>query len=148
LSADLSVRATGDGPGRGSQFEVRLPIRLSALVQPASDESDTMGAGTRRRILIVDDYQDAATSLARILELLGHKTRVAFDGVEALEAAETFEPDVAIQDIGMPGLNGYEVCRRMRERPWAGATAFIALTGWGQEQDKRRASEVGLRFTS
>jgi PAS domain S-box-containing protein len=141
-----SVRATSDGPGRGSEFEVRLPIRLSELVQPSSDESDTMGAGTSRRILIVDDNQDAATSLARVLELLGHETRVAFDGVEALEAAETFEPDVAILDIGMPGLNGYEVCRRMRERPWAGATAFIALTGWGQEQDKQRASEAGFAF--
>ena len=140
-----SVRATSDGPGRGSEFEVRLPIRLSELVQPSS-ESDTMGAGTSRRILIVDDNQDAATSLARILELLGHETRVAFDGVEALEAAETFEPDVAILDIGMPGLNGYEACRRMRERPWAGGTSFIALTGWGQEQDKRRASEAGFAF--
>jgi PAS domain S-box-containing protein len=140
-----SVRAASDGPGRGSEFEVRLPIRLSELVQPSS-ESDTMRAGTSRRILIVDDNQDAATSLARILELLGHETRVAFDGVEALEAAEAFEPDVAILDIGMPGLNGYDVCRRMRERPWASATSFIALTGWGQEQDKRRASEAGFAF--
>jgi CheY-like chemotaxis protein len=98
----------------------------------------------RRKVLIADDNQDAAASLGMLLHVMGHETRLAHDGLEALEAAEVFRPDIVLLDIGMPQLNGYETARRLRARPWAASTVLIALTGWGQEADRRRARDAGF----
>ena len=101
----------------------------------------------RRRILVVDDNADAANSLARLLSRLhGQEVRVAHDGPEALEIAEAFRPEVVILDIGLPGMDGHEVARRLRERPESDGTLLVALTGWGQEQDRLRSQESGFHL--
>jgi CheY-like chemotaxis protein len=98
----------------------------------------------RFRILVVDDNYDSALSLAMMLSIMGHETRTAHDGESALETAETFLPEVILLDIGLPKLNGYEVAQRIRERPWGASMFLIAVTGWGQDEDRQRSSEVGL----
>jgi PAS domain S-box-containing protein len=140
-----SIEARSEGPGRGSEFVVRLPVRLAGAGTGGPEERPAVRVAARR-VLIVDDNQDAATSLARVLELAGHQTRIAFDGFQGLEAAEAFLPDVVILDIGLPRLNGYETCRRMKARPWGSGAVFIALTGWGQDEDKRKSTEAGFGF--
>ncbi len=100
--------------------------------------------GPKRRILVVDDNRDSAASLSMLLSVMGNDTRTAHDGLEALELAEAFRPDLIVLDIGMPKLNGYDVCRRIRERPWGNSVCLVALTGWGQEEDRRRAEEAGF----
>jgi CheY-like chemotaxis protein len=97
-----------------------------------------------RRILVVDDNQDAASVLAQLLEMGGHEVDTAHDGAEALETAGRQHPDVVLLDIGLPTLNGYEVCRRIRERPWGKKTIVIALSGWGQEGDRQLSREAGF----
>jgi CheY-like chemotaxis protein len=98
-----------------------------------------------RRILVVDDHQDAANSLARLLKrLYRQEVRVAYDGPTALEAAGAFRPDVVLLDIGMPGMDGYEVARRFRALPDVGGATLVALTGWGQDADRRRTAEAGF----
>ncbi len=92
---------------------------------------------------MVDDNRDSATSMAMLLKLLGNEVRTAHDGVEAVEAAEAFRPEVILMDVGMPRLNGYEATRRIREQPWGRSVTIIALTGWGQEGDKERSREAG-----
>jgi PAS domain S-box-containing protein len=141
------VEARSAGPGKGSEFVVRLSAELSA----GKDDSHLDGGGaggaggSRYRILVVDDNRDAALSLAAVLAMMGHEARTAFDGVEALEAA-AFRPDVVLLDIGLPGLNGYDVCRRMRGQPGGDEVVLIAQTGWGQEEDKLRSKEAGFNF--
>jgi CheY-like chemotaxis protein len=95
-------------------------------------------------VLVVDDNRDAAASLAMMLSLDGHDTRTAQDGLEGLELAEAFRPEVILLDIGMPKLNGYDVCRRIREQPWGKGIFIVAVTGWGQEEDRRRSQEAGF----
>jgi len=97
-----------------------------------------------RRILIVDDNLDGAASLALLLEEGGHETHQAHDGLAAVEAAARLRPDAVLLDIGLPRLNGYEVCRRMRQQPWGKKLLIIALTGWGQEEDRQRSHEAGF----
>ncbi len=99
--------------------------------------------GSKRRILVVDDNRDAAASMAMMLQLLGNEVRTAHDGVEAVEAAEQFRPEVILMDVGMPRLNGYEATRRIREQPWGHDMAVIALTGWGQDGDRAKSKEAG-----
>ena len=96
-----------------------------------------------RRILVVDDNQDSARSMARLLKLRGNEVRTAHDGIEAVEAAEEFRPEVILMDVGMPRLNGYEATRRIREQPWGQSITIIALTGWGQEGDRVQSREAG-----
>jgi PAS domain S-box-containing protein len=139
-----SVHADSAGPGHGSEFTVRLPLltegeRLAS--PPVIDEPQLQVA---RRILIVDDSQDGAESLAMLLQLGGHETHLAHDGIEALEAVKTLSPDVVLLDIGLPGLNGYEVCRRLRREPWGRDLMLVALTGWGQQEDRHRSSHAGF----
>jgi DNA-binding response OmpR family regulator len=95
-------------------------------------------------VLVVDDNRDAAASLAMMLSLRGHDTRTAHDGLEALELAEAFRPEVILLDIGLPKLNGYDTCRRIREQPWGKGMCIVAVTGWGQEDDRRRSQEAGF----
>ncbi len=139
-----TVDAASDGRGRGSRFTVRLPrtedvTRLQVV--PTAVRADE---GATYRILVVDDNRDATESLTMLLQITGHETRSAFDGRDALELANSFRPDVVLLDIGLPGLNGYDVARRIREQPWGRNAVLVALTGWGQEEDRRKSSEAGF----
>jgi len=141
-----SIEVRSDGHGRGSEFIVRLPVASSFAgdepsVQPAPGESST-----RHRILVVDDNVDAAESLAMLLAMMGNETLTAHDGLEALDLAPAFRPDVILLDIGMPKLNGYDVGRLIRQQAWGKDIVLVALTGWGQDEDKRRSLEAGLDF--
>ncbi len=139
-----SVEAQSDGHGMGSEFVVRLPVVLSLAGPPRDKDSEGGGATARRRILVVDDNRDAAISLAMMLRLMGNETQTAHDGQEALELAAAFRPDVVLLDIGMPKLNGYEVARRIREQSWGKNLVLVAVTGWGQDDDRRRSRESGF----
>jgi len=103
-------------------------------------------APSRFKILVVDDNHDSALSLAMMLSIMGHDTRTAHDGESALATAETFLPDVVLLDIGLPKLNGYEVAQRIRGNAWGASMYLIAITGWGQEEDRQRSREVGLNL--
>jgi CheY-like chemotaxis protein/two-component sensor histidine kinase len=139
-----AVEVHSDGLGHGSEFVVRLPVleeeRPPAARAPAARPAPTPSL----RILIVDDNEDGAESLALLLQLGGHETHTAHDGLEAVEAAERLLPDVVLLDIGLPGLNGYEVCHRIRGTPWGRDLMIVAVTGWGQDVDRRRSREAGF----
>ena len=140
-----SVKAFSEGPGQGSEFVVRLPglIEKPKPQLPEPTGNQPTGAAARR-ILVVDDNRDAAESLALLLQLSGHETHMAHDGLEAVEAAATFKPDVVLLDIGLPKLNGYDVCRRIRQQAGGNGIVLIALTGWGQDEDRRKSQEAGF----
>jgi PAS domain S-box-containing protein len=140
------VEARSDGIGRGSEFIVRLPVvDMPALHEaPQSAEVNRIVNGRKRRILVVDDNRDAADCLTMMLQMMGHETHTAYDGLEAVQAAATFRPEIVLLDIGLPKMNGYEVARHIRQQPWGESLALIAQTGWGQEEDKRRALEAGF----
>ena len=142
------IEARSDGPGQGSEFVVRLPAALSLVAQgtPVADEGDAPAAAKQCRILVADDNEDSVTTMAMLLESMDNEVRTANDGLDALRVAEDFEPHVIILDIGMPRLNGYETCRRIRERAFGENVVMIALSGWGQEEDKRRAQEAGFHY--
>jgi PAS domain S-box-containing protein len=142
-----SVEAHSEGPGKGSEFTVRLPLLGGAGCgvgneQPGRTAHPAPRARQPRRVLVVDDNRDAAETLALLLRSAGHEVCLAYDGVEALAAAEGFGPEVAFLDIGLPGLDGYEVARRLRQRP--GKLLLVAVTGYGQEEDRRRAHAAGF----
>ena len=140
-----SVAAKSAGEGLGTELVVRLP--LAAAVQDRSPATTPMAEPDRsrsRRVLIVDDNEDAASSLAALLQITGHEAYTVHDGSAALEAARAHPPDVMLLDIGLPTIDGYELCRRVREEPWGKAMKLIALTGWGQEDDRRRSLEAGF----
>jgi CheY-like chemotaxis protein/two-component sensor histidine kinase len=137
-----TVEAKSEGLGRGSEFMVNLPV--TSDLAPRSMTDAVAPAPIGRRILVADDNQDAADSLAMILELGGHDVRVAHDGRAALSVAQTFRPDTVLLDIGMPHLNGYEVAQALRQEPWGSEMCLIALTGWGQESDRQRAIDAGF----
>ena len=131
----------------GSRFVVRLPVVVYDTIDRPDDHSHAPKAKpARRRILVVDDNRDGASSLAEMLDLMGSDTQTAYDGAQAVEAAEAFKPDVILLDIGMPKLNGYDACRRIRTQPWGRSIVIVAQTGWGQEDDKRKAQEAGFDF--
>jgi PAS domain S-box-containing protein len=141
------IEASSDGPGRGSRFVVELP--LAAGTMPSSASSSTPGSvadvgAPRRAVLLVDDNVDAAETLRLALELDGHAVRVAHDGRSALDAAARERPDAVVLDIGLPDVDGHEVARRLRARFGADCPRLIALSGWGQERDKRLAVEAGF----
>jgi PAS domain S-box-containing protein len=141
-----SIEARSTGPGKGSEFIVRLPVvqaPAQARLAPSGD-GDRSRSLSKCRILVADDLRDSVDSLAMMLRLAGHDTQAAYDGLEAVQAAATFRPDVVLLDIGMPKMNGYEAARHIREQPWGKGIALIALTGWGQEEDKRRALAAGF----
>jgi PAS domain S-box-containing protein len=138
-----SIDVKSEGVGHGSEFVVRLPLLAGAVMaEPPVREIQQLSQG--RRILIVDDNSDAAVSLALLLKISGNETYTAHDGVEALEAFERHGPEVILLDIGLPKLSGHEVCRRIRERPGGEAILIIALTGWGQESDRRKSQDAGF----
>ena len=137
------VEVQSEGPGRGTEFTIRLPIstRVPQATAPAPPEP-VRAAG--RRVLIVDDSEDGAESLAMLLEFGGHETYKAHDGIAALEAAERLRPDAVLLDIGLPRMNGYEVGRRIRQTPWGKQLTLVALTGWGQDEDRDRSRDAGF----
>ena len=138
-----SVEALSAGEGFGSEFVVRLPkLNKSKQVTPAP--IDLPQSTTERRILIVDDNRDSADSLKMLLEIAGNQTFMAHDGLEAIDAVEKHRPEVVLLDIGLPKLNGHEVCRRVREQSWGRDIVMIALTGWGQEEDRQQSKEAGF----
>jgi PAS domain S-box-containing protein len=138
------IEARSEGLNRGSEFIVRLPMTES-LVQGSEQPSAEMSRqSVGQRVLIADDNHDAAVSLSMLLQAAGHETRIAHDGLQAVEQAEAFRPHVVLLDIGMPKLDGYEVARRIASRPWAGSTLIVAVTGWGQEADRQRSSQAGF----
>ena len=138
-----TVEATSGGLGSGSEFVVKLPIGTvdSSATYPADAAAP---ASIGRRVLVADDNQDAADSLAMILELAGHDVRVVHDGRAALSVAQTFRPDTVLLDIGMPQLSGHEVAQALRQQPWGAGMCLIALTGWGQESDRQQAIDAGF----
>jgi two-component system, sensor histidine kinase len=139
-----TIEAASDGAGRGSRFTVRLPLTQPVQAAPHQAARHKADSGSGCRVLVVDDNQDFATSLAMILRDLGNDVRVENDGVSGLRAAETFQPAVAFLDIGLPGMNGYELAQRLRERQADGTLMLVAVTGWGQEADKLRAAQAGF----
>ena len=114
------------------------------IVTPDSESPTPPEATASRRILVVDDNRDSATSLAMLLKLSGNDTRVAHDGLEAVEAAAPFRPDVVLLDIGLPKLNGYQAAVKIREQPWGKSMLLVALTGWGQDDDRKKSQEAGF----
>ena len=142
---DGTVEARSAGVGQGSEFAVRLPL-LSAPLPPLPREPSGIKpvAAVPRRILVVDDNRDSADSLAMLLQLIGHQVHIAHDGPEAVEKAATFQPHVILLDIGLPTLNGYEAARRIREQQRQKGLTLVALTGWGQDEDRRRSVEAGF----
>ncbi|MGQ0523753.1 MAG: PAS domain S-box protein [Betaproteobacteria bacterium] len=141
-----SVEAHSDGPGKGSEFIVRLPIVESNPDQSSRElrSRADRAAFVAKTIVIADDNRDAAHSLAMLLDMNGSKTHIAYDGVEALQKLQTILPDVALLDLGMPALDGYELCRRVRQEPWGQDMVLIALTGWGQDADRLRTRQAGF----
>jgi CheY-like chemotaxis protein/anti-sigma regulatory factor (Ser/Thr protein kinase) len=139
-----SVTVTSAGPGRGSEFILRLPVAEGVRPAPSLPSGTPASAGqARHRVLIVDDNRDGAESLSMLLEFEGFETAMAHAGPEALERARQFRPDVTLLDIGLPGMNGYDVCRQLRQE-WGGEMLIVALTGWGQPEHRARSREAGF----
>jgi CheY-like chemotaxis protein len=142
-----TIEADSEGQGKGCEFTVRLPIAetLPESAQPAAPAQP--GAPLQlKRVLVVDDNRDAADSLGMLLQFLGAEVHVVHDGRSALEAMKTFKPAVVLLDLGMPEMNGLEVARRMREDPESRSATLVALTGWGQREDRRRSREAGFDY--
>lgn len=140
-----TMEARSEGPGTGSEFVIRLPLlpppAEGGAAAPAPREE---AAGHRRRVLVVDDNVDAAEVLATLLRHLGHEVHVVHDGAQALTVADGFRPEVILLDIGMPGMNGFEVARRLQERKRTPRPLVVALTGWGRPADEARSREAGF----
>jgi signal transduction histidine kinase len=140
-----TVTAHSDGPGRGTEVTVRLPMLAAHRVVDAEEPvPEPLPVIPSRRILIADDNEDAAESLTLRLQLAGHDVRTARNGAEALAIAGEFKPQIVLLDLGMPKMDGYETAREIRKRPWGKHARLIALTGWGQEEDRRRTHEAGF----
>lgn len=138
-----TVEVSSAGIGQGSAFIVRLPIEQHSTAQEKKPAQENTRSGTQRRILVVDDNQDGAASLAMLLTIMGHDVRTAHNGMEGVDLAEAFRPDLIVMDVGLPKLNGLDACRRIREMAWAKNTVIVAATGWGLEEDRRRSEEAG-----
>ena len=143
-----SITAASDGPGTGSEFVIELPVSQvgETKAKPSTSVPAVQHPPSSRRILVVDDNADSAESLAVLLRLHGNDTQVAGDGLEALRKGSDYKPDVILLDIGMPGMNGYDTCQMIRSEPWGKELLLIAMTGWGQDEDRRRSAEAGFDF--
>ncbi|MBW3549241.1 MAG: PAS domain S-box protein [Proteobacteria bacterium] len=142
---DGQVEARSAGLGHGSEFVVRLPLHAHRAV--ADDPAEHEGNGSQQmvhRILVVDDNHESADSLALFLRISGHEVRAVYGGSEGIEATASFRPDVVLLDLGMPQPDGHEVCRQLREQPWGADIVLIAVTGWGQNEDRRRSEQSGF----
>ncbi len=141
-----TVEINSEGSGKGTQATVRLPVVLSPAPSRLAVEARVRGPLPRRRILVVDDNRDAADSLASVLTLMGNDVVVGNDGVEAVQMALEFSPDVVMLDIGMPRMNGYEACAGIRNQPANADAVIIAVTGWGQDEDRRQSEQAGFNL--
>lgn len=139
-----TVSVQSAGLRQGSEFTVRLPIMADAPGAATASITGEVARPESLRILVVDDNQDSATSLATLLQLGGHETHTAFDGFEAVQAAGALQPDVILLDIGLPILDGYEAARRIRAQPWGRSIVLVALTGWGQDEDRQKSKDAGF----
>ncbi len=138
------IQAQSAGPGLGSRFVVRLPLSTQQSVPRVVGSAGPLPARGRKRVLIADDNHDAATSLGILLNDAGYDVRTVADGSQALEMAAQFRPDIALLDIGMPKLNGYEVARQIRAQPWGGEVLLVALTGWGGAEHRQQTAAAGF----
>jgi CheY-like chemotaxis protein len=141
----VSVRS--DGPGKGSELTVRLPLSADAQPSPLTAPAEQVAispAAQLKRVLLVDDSEDIAVMMSELLGAWGYDTRYAHDALSALSLAESFDPDVAVLDIGLPVIDGYELARRFREHPQLRRTRLIAITGYGQEKDRKRSADAGF----
>jgi CheY-like chemotaxis protein len=139
-----NIEARSAGIGRGSEFIVRIPVGIPSERPDIEATADVPVPGAGLKILVVDDSRDAADTFAILLELSGHHVQTAYTGQRGLELAETFRPHVLLLDIGIPDLDGYQLAKKIRASPWGRGTILIAVTGWGQEEDRRRAFEAGF----
>jgi len=139
------IEAKSEGSGKGSEFIAHLPVINAVPRRQTANTADEPRARTLAcRILVADDNRDAAESMSTVLRLMGNEVRTVHDGLQAVEEAAAFRPDLVLLDIGMPRLNGYDAARRIRAERWGKSTLIVAMTGWGQDEDKRRASEAGF----
>jgi len=142
-----TVEVRSSGPQQGSEFVVRLPVIPAPeadLENFSTEDLEPVRCNGQRRILVADDFPESAELLARLLRRDGSDVRVALDGLEAVETAVQFQPDIVLLDIAMPKLDGYEAARKIRQQSWGKKAILIALTGWGQQQDRRRTREAGF----
>jgi CheY-like chemotaxis protein len=143
-----TIVARSEGPGKGSEFVVRVPATQEAAPAPAEPLAQLApadaGAGEGLRIVVADDNADAAETLSLLLELLGHQVRRAHDGEEAVDAVAAFDPQLVLLDVGMPRLNGYDACRRIRALPTRTPRTLVAVTGWGQARDLENSRAAGF----
>jgi two-component system CheB/CheR fusion protein len=139
------IEARSSGPGQGSEFIIHLPARAPVFGETAAPRPvPPTGASTGLRVLVVEDNRDAAETLAMVVELWGHEVRVTYDAMAALDAVEEWHPHVVLSDIGLPGMDGYELARRLRSRPGLGGAVLVALSGYGRDEDKRAALAAGF----
>ena len=144
---DGRIEARSNGLDQGSEFIVRLPLAILSPPETAPSRAKSGPTALRRcRILVVDDNKDSADSLALLLRAKGNDIRTAHDGLEAVEVAEIFHPELVLLDIGLPKLNGYDVARRIRKQLWGQDATLVAVTGWGRDQDRRLSQEAGFNF--
>jgi len=146
---DGSVTARSDGHGTGTEFVVRPPRAAAAVNKapgPGAARAEAAAPLPARRILVVDDNKDAVDSLALLLSIIGQDVVAARDGIDALTQFERFGPEVVVLDLGLPGINGYEVARRIREVDGGRRVTLVALTGWGQDEDRRRSIAAGFDY--
>ena len=138
-----SIEVHSEGAGRGSEFRIRLRAARTAP-EPPIPPSRASEPSSPLRVLVVDDSRDAASTLSTLVELLGHEVHTAYDGETAVRCAETLHPDVVLLDLGLPGIDGLEACRRIRAHAWGMGMRIIAVTGWGQDEDRRRSAAAGF----
>jgi PAS domain S-box-containing protein len=139
-----TVLARSEGPGKGSEFVVHLPCLAQVPQKPGQTKAGSIRGLVSRRVLVVDDSVDAAKSVAMLLRLWKHQVQLAYNGPEALKAAQDFQPEVILLDIGLPEMNGYEVAQQLRQQPQFQKVMLVAMTGYGQDEDQRRSSEAGF----
>jgi signal transduction histidine kinase/CheY-like chemotaxis protein len=141
-----TIEAHSEGLGLGSEFVVRLPLAAPASAEGKArpTASPAQPERKKRQVLVVDDNRDSVQSMAMLLKLGGHEVLTAYDGLEAFEVASKARPDVIVLDIGLPRQNGYETARRIREQPWGRDTVLVAMTGWGQDEDRRQSEAAGF----
>jgi CheY-like chemotaxis protein len=144
-----SIEAQSEGAGRGSEFIIRLPLMeaaVSADAKPPAAPAALPGAPVFKRILVVDDARAQAKSLSMLLQVMGFEVRTAHDAAAALATAQEFQPDLALIDIGLPGMNGYQLALRLRELPNLKDIVLIAQTGWGRDEDREQSRRAGFNY--
>jgi CheY-like chemotaxis protein len=143
---DGTIEARSEGLGKGSEFIVRLPMAQSTSTTTQDQVHSDIPTPVRRRILIADDNRDVLDTFEVMLQMHGHDVATASDGLEVLEKAAAFRPEVIVLDIGMPNLDGFETARRLRQEPWGRDAVLIAVTGWGHEKDKQQSAQAGFNI--